>query len=325
MEYIKSVLGIRAEYYDSGMPNLPNYIHARYRLQEVLLESRKAVFVYPKTELEAINTVKKHLERIEHEIGAVAVLKPQRLTYRQKEYLLREHISFVVDGKQIYLPFMAVYLQERSDSEKTVRTDMLPSAQLLLLYYIYQGCGEQLTSDAAKSLSLTATSISRACRQLEEFGLIQSEKRGVQKVIYSDKEPQELFEGAKEYLLNPVKRTIYVSKADIKENFLLSGYSALAEYSMLNPPVLECYAAESIAVLEKDATSRLQNSNDQCAVELWRYDPKKLSKLDKAAKAEKVDRLSLVLALEDDRDERTEEAVDEMFEEVWREINGKRD
>lgn len=89
MEYIKSVLGIWAEYYDSGMPNLPNYIHARYRLQEVLLESRKAVFVYPKTELEAINTVKKHLERIEHEMGAVAVLKPQRLTYRQKEYLLR--------------------------------------------------------------------------------------------------------------------------------------------------------------------------------------------------------------------------------------------
>ena len=324
MEYLKSVLGIRVEYSDSRMPNLPNYIYTRYRLQEVLLDGRKVVFVYPKIELEAINVVKKHLERIEHEMGEAAVLLPERLTYRQKEYLLREHIPFIVDGKQIYLPFMAVYLQERSGPEKAVRIDMLPSAQLLLLYYIYQGCGEQLTSEAAKSLSITATSISRACRQLEDFRLIQSEKRGVQKVIYSDKGPQELFENAKEYLLKPVKRTIYVSRADIKEKFLLSGYSALAGYSMLNPPALEYYAAESIAALEKTATGKLQNSNDQCAVELWRYDPKKLAELDKATEAERVDRLSLALALKDVRDERIEEAIDEMLEDVWKEINGKR-
>ena len=324
MDYLEFVLGIRVEYCNSEMPNLPNYIPERYRLHEVLLDGRKTIFVYPKAELEAINAVKKHMERIEHEAGATAVLIPERLTYRQKEYLLREHIPFVVDGKQIYLPFMALYLQERCDSEKSTRIDMLPSAQLLLLYYIYQGCGEQFTSKATKDLSLTATSISRACRQLEDFGLLQSEKRGVQKVIYSGKEPQELFETAKEYLLNPVKRTIYVPKAEIKDKFLLSGYSALADYSMLNPPALEYYATESITALEKVATGRLQNSDDQYAVELWRYDPSKLAELDKVAKVERVDPLSLALSLKDVRDERTEEAIDEMLENVWRKINGKR-
>lgn len=54
------------------------------------------------------------------------------LSYRQKEYLLREKIPFIVDGKQIYLPFMSVYLQERCDAEKQPREDLLPSAQLLL-------------------------------------------------------------------------------------------------------------------------------------------------------------------------------------------------
>jgi len=40
-----------------------------------------------------------------------------------------------------------------------------------------------LTSDAAKDLGVTSTSISRACRQLEAMKLIQTEKRSIQKVI----------------------------------------------------------------------------------------------------------------------------------------------
>ena len=42
----------------------------------------------------------------------------RELSFRQKEYLIREKIPFIVDGKQIYLPFMAVYLQERCSAEK---------------------------------------------------------------------------------------------------------------------------------------------------------------------------------------------------------------
>ncbi len=108
-------------------------------------------------------------------------------------------------------------------------------------------------------------------------------------------------------------------KAEIKEKLLVSGYSALSEYSMLNPPAVECYAAKSITTWEKNASGRLQNSEDQCAVELWRYDPGKLGN------GEKVDRLSLALALKEDTDERIEEAVEEMLADVWREIDGKRD
>ena len=53
-------------------------------------------------------------------------------------------------------------------------------------------------------------------------------------------------------------------------------------------------------------------------MELWRYDPRKL------ASGDCVDRLSLALALREDRDERIEEAVEEMLSDVWREIAGKR-
>lgn len=319
MEYLMHVLGIKTVYRENDkMQSLPNYILTRYNIKTVTLDGEKAVFVYPAGELDSVNVVKKHLDRIRTVLGATPVLILERLTFRQKEYLLRDRIPFIVDGKQVYLPFMAVYLQERCDGEKRNAEALLPSAQLLLLYYIYQGCGEILTSDAARALAFTATSISRASKQLDETRLVKTEKRGIQKVLYCDKKPKELFEEAKRYLMNPVKRTVFVPKKEVKGGLLVSGYSALSEYSMMNPPAVECYATDSVSKWDKSVSVTLQNTNDQCAVELWRYDPKKLTD------GTCVDRLSLALALQNDKDERTEEAVEEMLAQVWRDINGKR-
>lgn len=319
MEYLNRVLGIRVIYKKDVPDSVPNFIRARYRIQRVTLDGRKAVFIYPKTELDSVNAIKKHMERIQKDEAAPVVLILEQLTYRQKEYLLRAHVPFIVEEKQIYLPFMAVYLQERGDGEKAETAAILPSAQLLLLFYVYHGCGELLTSTAAQRLGFTATSISRASRQLEEMGLIQTRKQGVQKIIFSDKTPEQLFTAAKNHLSNPVKRTIYVPKTEIREELLMSGYSALSEYSMLSRPVLDCRAADSIALWKNVSSGRLQNSEEQCAVELWRYDPRKLTD------GSCVDRLSLALSLSDDRDERVEECVDEMLLQVWRDIDGKRD
>lgn len=83
--------------------------------------------------------------------------------------------------------------------------------------------------------------------------------------------------------------------------------------------VTKCFAAGSIAAWEKYLTKKLKNSEDQCAIELWRYDPKRLSE------SGCVDSLSLALALRDDADERVEEAIEGMLDQVWRGIDGKRD
>ncbi len=313
------VLGIQTVYIeDKGIQSLPNYIFTRYNIKAVTLDGIKAAFVYPINELDSVNAVKKQFERIQSTLGAAPVLILNRLTFRQKEYLLRDRIPFIVDGKQIYLPFMAAYIQERCDSEKPSYESLLPSAQLLLLYYIYRGCGKILTSDASRDLRFTATSISRASKQLDETGIVKTEKKGVQKILYSDKTPRKLFEDAKLHLKNPVKRTIYIPKKEIKGGLLISGYSALSEYSMLNLSSVEYYATDSISRWDKTMSDTLQNTADQCAVELWRYDPKKLTG------GTSVDRLSLAIALQNDKDERTEEAIEEMLAQLWSEIDGKR-
>lgn len=91
---------------------------------------------------------------------------------------------------------------------------------------------------------MTPTSISRASKQLEGMGFLRSRKIGVQKILFSENSAKELFYKAEKVLLNPVKRTVYVPCEEVKTELLESGYSALAEYSMLNAPSVRCYASE---------------------------------------------------------------------------------
>lgn len=150
------------------------------------------------------------------------------------------------------------------------------------------------------------------------MGLLQIKKAGVQKILLSEDPPEVLFQKAEETLLNPVKRTVYVPKEYIGADMLVSGYSALAEYSMLSAPAVECYATDKISQWKNVMTNRLQDSKTQVAVEMWRYDPRIL------ATGHSVDALTLALTLKDDTDERVEQAVEELLSEVWRKIDGRK-
>ncbi|MGF6990116.1 DNA-binding MarR family transcriptional regulator [Lachnospiraceae bacterium PM6-15] len=316
MNYLRTLLNIDVEYRPVDKLHLPNYIISRYRIRKAVLDGVGVFFLYPIIELEAIGTLKKHIARIKQVENIPVVLILEHLSYRKKEYLLREKIPFVVKGRQVYLPFMAVYLQERADAEKIEKKELLPASQVVLLYFIYHGSGRQIMSQAVIDLGLTSTSVSRAVRQLEELGLIKTDKDGVQKILRSELSAAELFKKARHYFQNPVKKTIYVPNGQIGETLLESGYTALAEYSMLNEPNVVCYAADSVSKWDGIATKKLQDGQTQAAVELWRYNPRKLSS------ADTVDPLSLALALKNDVDERVEEAVEEMLSQVWRRIDG---
>ena len=75
---------------------------------------------------------------------------------------------------------------------------------------------------------------------------------------------------------------------------------------MLNPPYVDCFASGSISEWKRNSSLKLQNTEEQYKVELWRYDPGRIA--DSAC----VDRLSLTLALGEDKDERVEEAIEEV-------------
>ena len=77
------------------------------------------------------------------------------------------------------------------------------------------------TSQAAKDLELTPTSISRESRQLEEMGLLHIRKVGVQRIMQSEDSPKTLFQKAGDKLLNPIKLEFVKSTYFKKEPSLM--------------------------------------------------------------------------------------------------------
>jgi len=121
-----------------------------------------------------------------------------------------------------------------------------------------------------------------------------------------------LFDKAKPYLMNPVRKRLYVEYEDLPEGLPISGYSALSELTMLGSMETETFAFFGKADGLSGADTLVDNLV-QAEVEIWRYDPTLLSKVPNV-----VDALSLVASLPPDNDPRVEQSIDELLSNVWR-------
>lgn len=74
MDYLNKVLGIQTKYDKTIIIGLPNFITSRYTLKPVMLDGHKAVFIYPKAELDQMKTTKAHISRISQDYPFPIVL-----------------------------------------------------------------------------------------------------------------------------------------------------------------------------------------------------------------------------------------------------------
>ena len=318
MNYIEESLGLivkSGQHFNESI--LPLYLTGRYQMTTATIGETPVIFVTPKTDLEQTQTLKKHLSRIETNAGAHAVLILKSISYYRRKTLIEEHVPFVIPGKQLYLPFLGARLQQQPDSEYVPQEILQPSAQALLLYFIYRHEERLYISEAVQMFGYSAMTISRAARQLVDSGLMMECKDGVQKIIYTKHSGKDLFEQALPYLSTPIKREIYVSSDTLPQPILLAGVSALAEHSMLNPEAPTCYGLYYKTKIA--GTNQLIDSSQQNRVQLWKYDPEKFRKW---ASQNTVDPLSLFLSLKDHPDERIEEALEEYINNFWEDYNG---
>lgn len=316
MEYITEILGvpvIREKWRKQSQ--LPFFLSEKYQFEQVTIEKTECLFLHPQGELDTVNVIKKHLKRIGKVCGSPMVLEMRQLTSQRRKTLIEARISFVIPGKQIYLPFLGTMLTEKCDTATTgVMPDKLqPSAQQLLLAMILGGCKPMQLSPLAKRFGVTAMTITRAANQLCETNLIKKVGTGVgaKKMLITEYAPKELYQNMQPYLTQPVRKTVYISKGDVQPEMFSAGLSALSEMSMLNPPVIETWGTLKLS-LEKDSyTNDLVDSDKQCALQIWKYDPRNISQ------SKTVDILSLSLSLAEDEDERTRQCLEELIERIW--------
>jgi DNA-binding MarR family transcriptional regulator len=309
MKYIADTLGINVNY-KPWNECVPFYLADWYTFQRASLGGVECLFVQLKSELPALDAIKKHLAKIAEIADMPLVLEINALNARQRKALIREHIPFVMDGAQLYLPFMGALLQERYPVPTLQSEKLMPTSQLILFHYIYQKKREMYASGLADFLGVSAMQITRAVKQLSALGLFKTQKDGVQIVCAGATEGAALFDKANPYIQNPTSKKIYVEKDALPQGLPLAGFSALAEYTALNPPKLITFAFDG-KVGELSGTKTLVDAEEQVEVEFWRYPPEVLS-----ARRGFADPLSLWATLPNG-DPRTESAKEELLAAAW--------
>ena len=318
MDYIEEALGLSVEYTHFFNQNiLPLYLTERYQMTDAAIDKIPIIFITPKTDLEQTQTLRKHICRIEKSANAHAVLILRAVSYYRRKTLIESRIPFIIPNKQLYLPFLGASLQQQTDSEDTPSEFLQPSAQALLLYYIYRRKDCLPISESVTELGYSAMTISRAARQLVDLNLMKGYKDGVQKFIYAEHAGRDFFNLALPYFTTPIKRELYIPSEKLPKPNLLSGISALAEYSMLNPEKPVCYGLYYKNKIT--GTTQLVDSDRQIKIQLWKYDPELFRKW---TTLNTVDPLSLYLSLKDIQDERVEEALEDYINNFWEDYDG---
>lgn len=312
MEYIEQTLGLRVIRQPwEHIQKMPYYIQDRFDVEKVILENVTALFLYPKTELDHIAALQKHIARIQKMEDLAVVIVLSSISRYRRDAFVAAKIPFVIPGKQLYLPFIGAYMQERFDRDNVKMEKFQPATQVLFFYYLYQKEKDMYISKAVKDLGYSAMTISRAAKQLMQTGYFTESKDGVQKVLTGMLGRREIFEKVRPALINPVRRRTSVRKADLTNEYLLAGDTAIAKQTMVSDSMFRCYA-----VTGKQKLAELpyaMSAETDIVVEMWKYDPQLLGKNGM------VDPLSLVLSFEDEEDERIQVAIEELLDNLWEE------
>lgn len=291
---------------------LPLYVAGNYEIDEAIVSNNRFIVMSPIGDLPTLPAMKKHIEKIQKIDDVPVAFYLKNLSDFRRKGMLESNIPFMTE-KQVFLPFIGTLLMEEKNNA-LYKEKFMFSTQQLFLMYLYNRQNKLYVANVGKKLPYSAMTLSRAVKQLEASDLFLVYKDGVNKVIESKYDRRELFERAKPFLLDPVRKYGYIEKSRIDENMVLASENALAKNSMLNPSKLITYAIDEQKMDINQMENELVDPNKQIRLELWGYDPKLFSD-DNVA-----DVLSVALSLREIVDERIEEAIDECIE---RELNEK--
>lgn len=291
---------------------LPLYVAGNYEIDEAIVSNNRFIVMRPIGDLPTLPAMKKHIEKIQKIDDVPVAFYLKNLSDFRRKGMLESNIPFMTE-KQVFLPFIGTMLMEEKNNA-LYKEKFMFSTQQLFLMYLYNRQNKLYVANVGKKLPYSAMTLSRAVKQLEASDLFLVYKDGVNKVIESKYDRRELFERAKPFLLDPVRKYGYIEKSRIDENMVLASESALTKNLMLNPSKLITYAIDEQKMDINQMENELVDPNKQIRLELWGYDPKLFSD-DNVA-----DGLSVALSLREIVDERIEEAIDECIE---RELNEK--
>lgn len=313
LDYLNQTLGLNAKIRPwPEADQFPLYLKNGKKYSLLLIGGMECVLVEADENNFSLPAFRKQIAKLPAEPNHI-VLSFKHLDSRQRKSLIEAGLPFIVPGSQVYLPFLGIVLQERMKSAKPAPKKLSPAAQLILLHFTYEMGGWFARKvDLVKRLELSAMNVTRAVQELEALELVAVKKVGRSDYVSAMDNGKALYKKALPYMINPVQKRIYVRKKKCFDQLPMAGEYALETYSVLNGPQIECKAIgrkeyKSLAEVE-EIDPAWSSNGDYILLEIWKYDPKLL------AIYHGVDVASLALSLREIKDERIEQAVEEMVE-----------
>ena len=292
---------------------LPLAYRGRYDIFTVETNGVLWMAIHPKDDAGLV-MLRRDRAGVEKMTGLNCAIFLDRTTFYIKEKMMEEGIPFVIEGKQVFLPFIGYLLSKENERELAPVHLISFLTQKMLLMAIYERWNEVRVSGAAKRLEVSTKSASRCFDELEYLNIDVLGIKGKSRVINIPNDRKQLWQQIERMLRNPVIRR-FILRKDMKLE-KKAGISALCEYSLLSDNAYLTYAVtkkelKSSGVTEEKQVSELEEIG--CAVlELGYF-------IDFSGKGLQ-DPLSVVLSLtgEEQEEERIDISINEMLEEyVW--------
>lgn len=319
VKYLANALGVSVnmkKWQNAG--RLPVFLRDIYDFYTIELIGYKLLVMMQHSDEE--NTpvsVRKHIDIAGKYWDVGVVYVSGYITSYNRKRLIEHKIPFIVPGNQLYLPDLGIDLREYFKKLRTKKQILSPSTQLIVLYALNKKhFGPFTPAKLAKHLEYSPMTITRAFDEIEDAELGTVRVEGKERILFFQNDGKTLWEKAKPYLRDPVRKTIWIkiNNSSINNKFADAGLTALSQYSMLAEPdyVTKAVNARDWNELQhsKGITEIPSKENSAVSLQIWIYKPDILSDKNTA------DPYSLYLSLINDNDERIQKALEEMMENI---------
>ena len=296
-------------------PGLPSFLSRMYRLHEGRIAGRRCIFLATVDNPATPSNIAKHVALVRGAVDAIVIFVAPWLSAHNRSRLIGHGVPFVVPGKQLYVPDLAMDLRERFPTPKPRRTTGLSPAAQAVLFHRLLGLDETATTPTliATQLHYSAMSISRAFDDLVNAGLACSERHGKERRIRFKTEGRQLFDASRDLLQSPVRTEKFIRHLSAAPPLKHAGESALSELTSLSSPSLKVFAVAARdwkAVAQTHELEETDRDRASSIMETWSYDPAALST------GQTVDPLSLYTRFHDHRQERVSMAAERLLDKM---------
>ena len=248
-DYLEKTLRQNVIINETGYLNdkLPLAFRGRYIFYKVETNGLSWIAIQPKSEIGLIMLRKDHA-RIEKAAGLNCAIFLDKTTFYIKEKLMEDGIPFVINGKQVYLPFIGYLLSNKNEKEIAPVHLISYLTQRVIFVAIYEKWVKVTVSEAAIKLGVTKMSISRCFDEIEYVNIDILDMKGKSRVLTVPKDIKKLWNDIQSVLRNPV-----IARYELKEHIGLekkAGITALCEYSLLSDNKYPTYAVTKKEIVE---------------------------------------------------------------------------